>query len=141
MLALLVGLSCWQFGSAEAALAYYRGERLSVLPRLVDVGEGFPGDDRTENIQLVNHTDRSIRVVGGTSDCSCIVTHDLPIAIPAGETRTISITIHLPAAAGMFTHKAVLLTDYDKARMIAFRLSGRIVMPEDNSKLAQENWA
>jgi len=76
---------------------------------------------------------QTIRVVGGTSDCSCIVTHDLPITVPAGETRTISVTIHLPNAAGMFSRKAVLLTDDDQARAIALRLTGRISSPDDNS--------
>ena len=59
-LAVLVGFSCWQFGSTEAALAYFRGERLSIRPRLVDVGQGMPGEDRTETVDLVNWTDQPI---------------------------------------------------------------------------------
>jgi hypothetical protein len=137
-LAVLIGSSYILFGSTDAALAYFRGERLSIRPRLVDVGEGVPGEDRTESIDLVNRTDQSIRVVGGTSDCSCIVTKDLPISVPAGETRTISVTIHLPRAAGIFTRKAFLLTEDDHAGKIAFRVTGRIAKPDADS-LAQGN--
>ena len=138
-LGLLVGFSYALFGSTDAALAYFRGERLSIRPRLVDVGEGMPGENRTETVDLVNRTDQPIRIVGGTSDCSCIVTKDLPLFVPAGGTRTISVTIHLPRTAGMFTRRALLLTDDDRARKIGFRLTGRIAPIGDNSNLAQGN--
>jgi hypothetical protein len=137
-LALLVGVTYLFFGSTDAALAYFRGERLSIRPRLVDVGEGSAGEYRTETLDLVNRTDQPIRVVGGTSDCSCIVTNDLPITIAPGRTHTISVTIHLPQTEGIFTRKAVLITDHDRTRTIRFLLTGRICNPDDSS-LAQGN--
>ena len=84
LVALFAGSAIYWFDSPEAALAYFRGERLSVRPALVDVGEGAPGETRVSAVELVNRTDHEIRIVGGTFDCSCAVTDDLPVTIPPG---------------------------------------------------------
>jgi hypothetical protein len=122
---LAIGASYW-FGSAEAALAYLRGERLSVQPSLVDVGEGEAGALQTATVRLVNRTDHPIRVVGGTSDCSCVATDDLPVRIAGGDSHSIRIKVRLPANPGMFTREASLLTDDAGMATVGFRLTGKV---------------
>ncbi len=124
--ALLALLAHLTFGSTPAALAYLRGERISVHPRLLDMGQGEPGETREGTLELQNWTDQPVRLIGGTADCSCAVTGDLPVNIPPGEARSITVTMRLPSARGMFTRKAFLFTDDDEARTLVFRLTGRI---------------
>jgi hypothetical protein len=52
----------------SAAIAYFRGDRVSVDPPIVDVGAGSAGDLREAMVTLTNWTDEPIQVFGGTSD-------------------------------------------------------------------------
>jgi hypothetical protein len=116
----------YHFGSIDAALAGLRSERLSVYPALVDVGEGAPGESRDALVELSNRTDRPIRIIGGTSDCSCTVLGDLPVTIPPGEARSITVTVYLPNSVGRFNRKAELKIDDQGFGRVGFRLTGRI---------------
>lgn len=64
----LTGLANLVYGSSDAAIARIRGERISIYPRLVDFGTGDPKEEREESFEIVNRTDRPIRVVGGTKE-------------------------------------------------------------------------
>lgn len=123
----LAGLAFALYGSPEAALAAIRGERLSILPSAVDVGSGIPGEFLAGTMELANRTDKPIRVIGGTSDCSCIATDDLPLTVAPRQTHTINVKMRLPAAPGLFSRKAMLLTDDEQTRRVSFRLTGRII--------------
>ncbi len=68
VLALLVGLGSLFYGSSDNALAHIRGERISLYPRLVDVGTGDAGEEREAVVEVVNRNDHAIRLIGGTKD-------------------------------------------------------------------------
>lgn len=128
-----IGLTWMIFGSADAALAWLRGERVSIQPRMVDVGEGRPGQTMEAVVQVVNRTNQPVRLLGGNSDCSCVATRDLPVTLAPGETRQISIQIHLPEQTGFFKRKAFLWTDCEQARRLLIGLTGKIARPEQES--------
>ena len=67
-LGLLVGMAQWRFGSVEAALANIRGERVSIRPGVLDLGDVAPSEAREVEIEVANWTDHEIRVIGGTKD-------------------------------------------------------------------------
>ncbi|MBI1829924.1 MAG: DUF1573 domain-containing protein [Planctomycetes bacterium] len=119
------------YGSLDAAIASLRQERLSVSPGLLDMGQGVADETREATVELTNWTDRPIRLIGGTSDCSCTVLGDLPVTIPPGESRSISIHMRLPKSLGMFNRKAQLTIDDEGFKTIGFRLVGRIVKAPD----------
>lgn len=133
ILGVLTAIATVIFGSPQAGLAYLRGERLSVQPRFVDVGEGGLGETREVAVLLHNWTDRPIRILGGTSDCSCVVTKDLPINVEPGETRFLTVSVVLNGAPGDFSRLALLFTDDEASHVVPFRLSGRIVSHGDNA--------
>jgi hypothetical protein len=64
----LAGVGSLIYGSADAALAHIRGERISLYPRLVDVGTGDPSETRDAAFEIVNREDHSIRLIGGAHD-------------------------------------------------------------------------
>ncbi len=133
LLSLLAGLGVWMFGSIDAALAHIRGERVSVRPNIVDLGRGAPGQSVETTVELVNRTDRPVRIIGGTSDCSCVTTKDLPVSLGPGESRPVSIRVGLPTTLGLFNRQALFWTDDDQARTIVFPLTGRIEPPAQES--------
>jgi hypothetical protein len=68
VLAMLAGLASLRYGSPDAALAHLRGERISLYPRLIDVGTGAPEEVREAAVEVVNRTDHPVRLIGGTKD-------------------------------------------------------------------------
>lgn len=128
---LLLGLAFLTFGSVAAASAFFRGERISVQPRLLDVGEGTPGEQRTVIVELTNWTGNPIQLIGGTADCKCTVLNDLPLTIPAKETRAVSVDISFSGKTGIFSSKAVFLVDDGGLRPVSVRLTGRILPPKE----------
>ena len=122
----LIGLASAAYGSPDAALAKLRGESLSVRPGVVDVGRGEPGQTLEATVEVVNRTAEPVRIYGGTSDCSCIATQDLPLTLAPNEARELTVKVRLPGTPGFFNRKAWLLTDCPEARMVLFGLSGRI---------------
>ncbi len=67
-LGVLAALAALFFGSPDAALARLRGERVSLYPRLIDVGTGPLGETREEAVEVVNRTAEPIRLIGGAVD-------------------------------------------------------------------------
>ena len=122
----LIGLASAAYGSPDAALARLRGESVSVLPGIADVGHGDPGETLETMIEVVNRTDKPVRITGGTSDCSCIATQDLPLTLAPGEARQLAVKVRLPGTAGFFNRKAWLWTDCKEAPTVLFGLSGKI---------------
>ena len=126
VMAALAAVAYLGYGSVDAALASLRQERISVSPSLVDMGEGVPGETRQATVELTNRTDKPVRLIGGTADCSCTVLADLPVTIPPGESRSITVSVRLPNASGSFNRKAKLQLDDLGFNTVSFRLTGRI---------------
>jgi hypothetical protein len=126
----LVGAASWHFGSLDAAAAHIRGEPVAVVPHSVDIGDGTLGESRKVQVRVTNYTDRPLRIVGGTSDCSCVTTIDLPIMIPAGESRAVVVAIRLSASPGIFTRTALFVTDDNQFPAIYFQMTGRSLPAE-----------
>lgn len=126
LMGILAAVAYYGDGSVDAALASLRNERLSISPSMIDMGVGAPGETREAKVELTNRTEHPIRLIGGTSDCSCTVIGDLPVTIPPGEARSITVAMHLPNAAGSFNRKAEFKIDDEGFRRISFRLTGRI---------------
>jgi hypothetical protein len=64
----LVGIAYLGFGSVDDAIAKLRGERISIRPRVVDIGEVAVGESREIEIDVLNRNDHAIRLIGGTAD-------------------------------------------------------------------------
>jgi hypothetical protein len=124
---IVVGTACFGFGSVRAAIAYFRGERISIEPGLLDLGEAFGGEVRDGEVTLTNWSNGPVQIIGGTSDCSCSVLADLPITIPANESRTLSVKILFNGAPGSFTRKVDFIAN--DAQRIDFRVTGTVKQP------------
>jgi hypothetical protein len=129
--AVLVGAAYLSFGSLPAAVAYFRGERVSISPRLADLGSVSLGEDREMILEVWNWTNEPVRLIGGTANCSCTGLQDLPLEIGARQSRFVTVSVLMTGKSGIFTRKAGFLIDDGGMKRIEFRLSGRIVDPEN----------
>jgi hypothetical protein len=114
VLVALLATSFLIFGSAEAAVAKLRGQTLTNTSHL-DFGTGTPGTVATATATVHNWTDAPLRLIGGTSDCSCLATQDLPITIPPNGSVEVSVKLKIPAGTpGQLTRSVEFLTDCPK---------------------------
>jgi hypothetical protein len=128
-LLLITGGFLFAFNNPADALARLRGESLTVDPPVSQVGEAVVGTRRTFSVSLVNHSDRPIRVVGGTTSCACIATNDLPITVPPHDALPIEVQMTFSGGRGRFQNRFVLLTDDEQQRMVVARFAGRVIEP------------
>jgi hypothetical protein len=125
----LTGAGSWVYGSPHAALARLRGESLTVSHDYVDFGSGSAGQVIYRAVKVWNWSDGPVRLTGGTSNCTCVTTEDLPLTIPPGEARPITVRMKIPAAKlGMITRGAELWTDHDEQRTIRLQLGCRVIV-------------
>ena len=127
VLAFMVLAAYLWFGSLSAAMAFGRGEPVAVSPGLVDVGEGEGGEACSGEATVTNYTAETVRVVGGTDDCSCVVRGDLPVTLNPGESCRLKVQLYLPAKPGVFTRRAACVVDHRGLRLVPFRVTGRAV--------------
>jgi hypothetical protein len=123
---LLFGLAYLGYGSVPAAIANLRGERISVQPRLVNVGEGNPDDIQVVRMSVANWKPKPIRLVGTSQDCSSFV-DELPLTIPSHQSRTFGLKFRFSGSPGIFTHRVTFLLDDDGLRLLGFRVTGRVL--------------
>jgi hypothetical protein len=127
VLFLLSGIGWWAYGSPRAALARLRGQPLTVDPERMDFGTGAAGDIAEREIEIRNWAHHPVQLTGGTCDGACTATADLPLVIPAGESRSIAVRLRFPTnSQGAFTRLAVLWTDEDQQPTIRLSITGRI---------------
>ena len=116
-----------QAGSVADGLTWLRGTQLSIDGAPVDVGSQAGGQTVVRVVSVRNHLSRPVRVVGGTSDCSCVATDDLPVTIPAGEAASIRVALRLPPdKPGQFARRVWLWSDADE-RLCVFQIIGTLV--------------
>ena len=116
------------YGSPQAAIAHMRGELLSISPDYLDFGRVSAGETVSNTLEFQNWMDVEVTIVGGTSDCSCITTDDLPLTIPARCSKAVSIRMKVPQSrSGALTRTAELWTDNESRPTIRLRMGARIV--------------
>jgi hypothetical protein len=127
LVGIVSGLAAWTYGSPQAALARIRGDTVTISPRFLDVGSGKSGASLEGKIEVRNWTNKPVRIIGGTSDCSCVVTRDLPCTIAPGEVAEIAVELSLRSKqTGAVARKAVLWTDCEQAETVQFLIGARI---------------
>ena len=125
---LIVGLlSLWAAsrGSTELALVAVRSETVVVSPAVLDFGSAAGGETVEASATVHNRSRETISVVGGTSDCSCATVGPLPVEVPPGESRAVTIRLRLPAEAGQVRRTSQLWTDAPGHKAKSVGLVGR----------------
>lgn len=119
-------------------LARVRGDWITVEPPVTDMGSGERGQKCRFTVRLHNHTDRTITIVGGTTNCSCIATDDLPVSIPPGGSVPVTVSTGFKGTPGLFLQEfQFYYADGEEQGRVLSRFEGRVVSPRsDNPKTA-----
>lgn len=123
-------------GDPWAAIAKLRGETITIIPTVTELGQGVVGQHLSFKVQLRNYSDKTVKVVGGTTSCACIATQDLPITISPGGSESIKVYIKFTGSPGKFTHRFVLYSDSNE-RLTIVRFSGTIIPNTSRAGVAE----
>jgi len=110
-------------------LARLRGERISVEPPVTDMGSDAAGHFHRFTVRLHNHTDHAITIIGGTDNCSCKATDDLPVTIPPGGSVPVSVVAVFKGTPGMFQQEFQFhyIDDKHQGLVLVARYKGRVI--------------
>jgi len=121
----------WIYGSPYAVLTRFGAESISIEPGLTDIGNIQRLQTRSLTVVLRNQTDHPIRILGGTADCSCVTTDDLPVVVPARGTQPIQIKVIFRGQPAKFRRNFFLYTDDEDQPLAVARIQGRILEAVD----------
>ena len=97
------------------------------LASSIRLGIGLPGSVLDANAIIRNISNHPIRLVGGTSDCSCTSIRDLPVSIGPGESASVGIQMNvLPAESGRLSRTVTLRTDDPAQPVLRFAIGCRV---------------
>jgi len=99
-------------GITSTIIHFILGTALTADDDIADFGTVVPGEIVKKEIVLKNVTSASVRLVGGTVDCSTMV-HGATTTIPAGESATVTVNFRVAgdAAPGKFSRSVEVWTD------------------------------
>jgi len=126
VLVLLGAAGSWVYGSPAAALARLRGDTLIAEPGYLDFGTVPAGERQQATLIVRNWSDRPVRLIGGTSDCSCTTLQDLPVTIAPAERGMVTFALVPPAHAGHLVRTVLLRTDSPDQPQVRVRLGCRV---------------
>lgn len=116
----------WVYGSPGAALSRLRGDELTVAPGHLDFGVLPTGEAADAALTVSNWSDRPVRLIGGTSDCTCTTLSDLPVTIAPGDRVEVTVRLVAPSSAGHLTRTVTLRTDHPDQPVVLVRIGCRV---------------
>lgn len=116
-----------KFGSLGTGLAYLRGERLVFVPQTLEIGSGDENERRDYRLQLVNLSDRPIKIFGARANCGCIVvTDELPLEVPGHGSRLLAGTITFTGQGDDLSHSITVYSDLPQGGIASAAIKGHI---------------
>jgi hypothetical protein len=126
----------------SALFARWRGDFLVISPAEADLGSGPPGESVTTEVTLTNVGERALLVRGGTSDCQCITTRNLPITLPPGGSQRVHLIVRRSRTPGVQRRQYHFFTDQpQQPRAYARFVSHVVAAPAAVSRVGSENGA
>jgi hypothetical protein len=126
LVAVFGGLT-WIYGSLPETLLHLRAEPLTIEPSVTDLGVIPSGETRSFTVWLTNHSNHPIRIIGGTVDCSCNATTDLPLTVPRRQAREVTIHAEFRGRARVFQRPFVLYAEDTSQPTVAGVVKGHVV--------------
>ncbi|MFO0923003.1 MAG: hypothetical protein U0905_11020 [Pirellulales bacterium] len=114
-----------KFGSVDGAF-HDRDKAISTTSR-IDFGVLSSGEMAIRKIEIRNNTDKEIRLIGGTADCSCVTTEELPVIVPAKGMVHVGVKIIVPSMKdGHLMRRATIYTNVENQPKLVLRLHCRV---------------
>lgn len=118
------------FEDFDKATAWFRGESLVFSPRVIDFGSAKQNQTLKLAVSVTNGTDGYVRIIGGTSNCSCSIVEDLPVIMKPGESVSFQVSYHTGRSRGLVHRQIKVLSDHLHQRAIPLEIIGYVESDE-----------
>jgi len=115
--------------SVSAALTLLRGEPMTIEPSEIEIGRGVRNETREFSLQVSNHSDRTICVLGGRlrlGGCRCVTSEELPLSVAPGETRSLKCKFEFLGKTGWFQNPFRFYTNDESQSQLVCWVAGEL---------------
>lgn len=98
ILVVSLGASFAYFGSLGAIGAWFRGDTLYVDNTTIVASPVLRGDEVVAEFRLTSLVDAPVTIIGSSAVCKCAIVEGLPLEIPSGTTRILTVRIKTAAS-------------------------------------------
>ena len=127
----LFAITAIRFGSARAAVAYFKGYSPCLVAAPLRLGEVKPGARVPALLRVKNVSRKQVTILGGTASCGCVLIEQLPTEVEPGEHRDLRITVRVPSKHGRrFAYSMLFYLDAPGPPLVA-NVSGAVKRSED----------
>lgn len=86
----------WAFaGAFDGSAGGLSKQDVLISPSTIDLGSGAVGETKQATVRIVNASASPVRIVGGRNNCSCLLTPELPITVPARGSVELPIQVSI----------------------------------------------
>src|SRR5262249_32250764 len=116
------------FASPQEAVAFLRGERITLDRSGFVFGAGSNGDQKERFVTVCNWTGQPVRIVGWTSAYSCVGDDGLRLIVEPRSRKEVPVHLGFPlSTSGYFWREVRLFTDEPGQAIIRFRVWGLVL--------------
>jgi hypothetical protein len=133
-LAVLAGLAYSQFGSIGTALAFLKGDRVLLYPRVQSIGSLPQGEPKSVCTIIKNVADREINIVGAKPSCDCVVASKLPLSLRPGASAPLDVLFQGSSRTGVISGNLILFTDFPAQPEVVLRVVGKVYAVDVGAK-------
>lgn len=125
-LLVILSYGYYRYGSFENFRAMFEGKSLLVDATTKSFGSIKPSEKGEIEFILSNISKQPIRILGGDTDCGCMLFYDkLPITIEPERRASIHVQVS-PVKPGNYDGRAILYTSAAGSRTLELRVVGKI---------------
>ncbi len=95
----------------DKLLAKWQGRTVALRSSVLDAGEEPVGTVKRLTVTVTNASSKDVRIIGGSANCSCTTTQNLPVTVSADGTAEVEIELKFRGTPGQFDHKFEFFTD------------------------------
>ncbi|MFO0811471.1 MAG: hypothetical protein U0746_22815 [Gemmataceae bacterium] len=130
LLTSLAAFGIVRYGSVHTALLRLQDYDVTLDDAYIDFGTAAAGQTIERIVVVRNWSGSTVRVVGWPRTCPLSVRSNLPLEIPPGESRPVTVEMRvLDATDGVLTIDTALWTDSAKAPSLPYRVGCRVANP------------
>ena len=117
-----------QFGASFTGISYLRGEMLVTDRSTLLLEEGRAGEVRQAEFTFRNIGPSPLHIVGAYTNCTCVVSNDLPLTVPGNASVKSTITARY-RDKGDLSQTIVYYTDCPTQPSIPISVKGMLLKP------------
>jgi hypothetical protein len=123
------GVLLWNYGSVQNVLRVTQTEVVLLEPEILDIGT-ITVAETIGRFRCINTSDKPVHLLGGSSDCPCVILYHFPQTIPPKGELILPVKIRATSLTySDISHKFIIYTNANKDFYLVGRIIGKFDIP------------